>query len=108
MRVISSDSQPKRGCWFNKFQHPPKGNAGGDKSPKPGIEKRKFKMKVKSERVESGTKYTTTRGVYIGTLKGSVGAYGNSTGMFRRCVTVQPLNELGVTEIDGAPIEPWQ
>jgi len=47
-------------------------------------------------------------GEEVGVLRGSVGLWGESTGDFRGCRTTTPLNELGITEVDGKPVKPWQ
>jgi len=42
--------------------------------------------------------YEEETGKYLGTLKGSVGPYGESTGIFEKCKTTAPMAELGLTE----------
>jgi len=52
--------------------------------------------------------YCTEEGEFFGTLAGSVGPWGESTGAFTRCETTSPLSELGVAAVNGLPIQPWE
>ena len=45
-------------------------------------------------------------GNYFGTLRSSVGRYGDSDGAFTRCETTTPLTELGIDYVDGRPVHP--
>lgn len=45
---------------------------------------------------------------FIGILRDSAGAYGNSTGLFRLCETTHPLTELGIGTLDGKKVMPYQ
>lgn len=58
--------------------------------------------------VVEGIEYLDEKGRSIGILGASFGPYGVSTGWFARCVTLQPLNECGVTHIDGREIKPYE
>jgi len=40
--------------------------------------------------------YETETGEFLGELASSVGEHGTSTGIFRRCVTTNPVAELGL------------
>jgi len=55
-----------------------------------------------------GNLYLTPTGEFFGELLESVGPYGTSTGEFCRCETTAPLSELGVTEVNGLPVEPFE
>ena len=52
--------------------------------------------------------YFTPAGEFFGELAESVGPYGASTGEFCRCETTAPLSELGVTSINGVPVQPFE
>lgn len=51
-----------------------------------------------------GVEYTDINGNYYGTLRSSVGRYGDSEGTFTRCETTTPLTELGIDYVDGRPV----
>ena len=59
--------------------------------------------------VIEGVEYINEKtGKSLGILGHSFGLYGVSTGWFERCKTLQPLNECGVTIVDGRPVRPYE
>jgi len=44
----------------------------------------------------------------LGVLGHSVGPHGVSTGVWSRCETTWPLTEVGVTHLNGRPVEPHE
>ena len=67
-------------------------------------------MKVLTEHnpIGSGTIYCDAEtGEWLGILCGSIGPYGESTGIFRQCKTTTPRIELGMTHVDGEILDSW-
>ena len=58
--------------------------------------------------VVEGVEYFNEEGVSIGILGSSCGPYGVSTGLFNQCRTVTPLNEVGVTHVNGIQIAEYE
>ena len=50
----------------------------------------------------------TEEGNFFGDLRSSVGPHGESTGAFTECRTTSPLSELGVTHLDGQPVQEYE
>ena len=57
---------------------------------------------------DEGIVYVDINGNYFGTLRSSVGRYGESDGAFTRCETTTPFTELGIDYIDGVEVQPCQ
>ena len=61
-------------------------------------------MRLYTTDTDSGIVYVDMNGNYFGTLRRSVGRYGDSDGAFTRCETTTPLSELGIDYVDGRPV----
>ena len=65
-------------------------------------------MKTDGNLRKVGSNYYYLSGKFFGTLHNSIGAYGDSTGEFRRCTSTCPLNELGVVSVNGCAVQPYE
>lgn len=73
-----------------------------------GLVRREFRVTTTPADDGRGCDVRCESGMWLGTLRGSVGPDGESSDAFRRCSTTCPLTELGITHVDGRRAHPWE